>query len=112
MNSEPSVRVVRGEFRIAMDSVSCTAFRILEVNNVPFSSSQGTFQPRSAELLQARSALRFPRGFTWESPVASVSSVNGVGANTPVPVDRRAVNARGSRTSAETRGLKNAPYLL
>src|SRR3954469_6397717 len=110
--SEPAVRVGCAEFTICMLSLSRTAWCTLEVKTVPCNSSHGFFHPRSAELLQARSASRWPKGCTRESPTASVCSVNGVGANTPVPLDKRRVQLSGSFTSVDNRGLKKLPYLL
>jgi len=59
----------------------------------------------------ARSGLRSFSGATFVSPTVSVSSVKGVGANTPVPVDSRAGEAVGIAGSGNAR-TENAPYLL
>jgi hypothetical protein len=45
-------------------------------------------------------------------PLSSVSSVNGVGANAPPPIDRRAVHAADGLNSAETRGLTSVPLAV
>lgn len=58
------------------------------------------------------SRARHDSGTTRPRPVISVSSVSGVGAKLPVPADSRAVQAFGSLTSAERRGLTVVWYSL
>ena len=62
--------------------------------------------------MRARSASSPMSGASCESPLSSVSSVNGVGANAPPPIDRRAVHSADGLSSAETRGLTSVPYSL
>ena len=66
----------------------------------------------SANPVRARSAFSPMSGASCESPLSSVSSVNGVGANAPPPIDRRTVHSADGLSSAETRGLTSVPYSL
>src|SRR5262245_9627121 len=77
-----------------------------------FISRCALLHPTSLDTLSARSGFTSFKGNSRERPTASVSSVNGVGANTPVPAETRSVHCCGNRYSADTRGLKKPPYTL
>src|SRR5438477_10820761 len=81
-------------------------------NRVPFNSKWELLQPTSPERLCACSGFTFCNGSSRDSPTASVSSVNGVGAKTPVPVETRTVHFVAGRKRADMRGLKKHPYTL
>ena len=62
-----------------------------EPNSVPVTSKVPRVRVTSTDAPRARSARRPASGSTRESPVSSVSSVNGVGVKAPVPVAMRIV---------------------
>ena len=64
----------------------------------------------SNEEAQARSTTSSSGSRRREKPTSSVSSVSGVGANTPRPVDARKVQPSPGRPSTDTLGLANTPY--
>jgi hypothetical protein len=115
-SSVPIVRVGSSALTISIKLLGAgcniTASRIMEPKRLPFNSMFEWVHPRSTDPLQARSASRFLNGSNLDRPTASVSSVKGVGANTPVPVESRTVHWVGRRTNTDTRGLKNVRHSL
>src|SRR5260370_37580620 len=84
-------------------------WRTLESNKVTVQDAGPILRVRSNDALRPRSATS-GLGITRRvKPDASVSSVNGGGAKNPRPADRRAVHP-SERRSAESRGLRKAPY--
>ena len=82
-----------------------------EPKSVALSSHAPSVRPTSSEAVRARSASSPSSGSTRVRPIASVSSVNGVGAKYPVAAAARTVHPAGRRSSA-SRGLKKVPYSL
>ncbi len=91
---------------------SCTASSTIDPKAVAVSSNGPRVQVTSADAVRARSAFSRVSGASRDSPLSSVSSVNGVGANAPPPTDTRAVHAEPGFSNAETRGLTSVPYSL
>src|SRR5260370_14499751 len=86
-------------------------WRTLEWNKVTVQAAGPTLRGRSTDALRPRGATSGVGITRRVKQGASVSSVNGVGAKNPRPADRRAVQP-SERRSAESRGLRKAPYRL
>src|SRR5881628_788569 len=97
------------DFGAVVDCRSMTGCRMRDPKTVPFNSRWELLHPTSLETLHAFSGCTPLRGNSRDRPTASVSSMKGVGANTPVPVDTRSVHCDAGRKSAEMRGLKKPP---
>ena len=91
---------------------SWTASSTIDPKAVADTSNAPRDQVRSADAVRARSASSAVNGASRDSPLSSVSSVNGVGANAPPPTESRAVHAADGLSSAERRGLTSLPYSL
>ena len=72
---------------------SWTASSTIDPKTVALISNGPRVQVTSADAVRARSAFSPMSGASCESPLSSVSSVNGVGAKAPPPIDRRAVHS-------------------
>src|SRR5437667_4571327 len=94
------------DFGAVVDCRSMTGCRMRDPKTVPFNSRWELVHPMSPDRLRAVSGITFFNGKRRDSPTASVSSVKGVGANTPVPADTRTVQCCSGRNKTETRGLK------
>ena len=80
-------------------------------NTVPVTSTDPKTRVTSSDAPWARSARSPLRGRTRDSPVSSVSSVKGVGANAPVPAATRTVQPAEGRARTDIRGVARTPVL-
>ena len=84
---------------------------MFDAKNVAVTETGPMPRVKSADALRPRSARSGAGTRSFANPAASVSSVIAVDGKKPVPYERRLDHACW-RNRAETRGLRNAPYLF